>query len=47
MSRTLILCCLLLGLNACTKPPDLDAPCKAFGKYCAQAPINVSPISST
>ena len=42
--RNTLLLCLLFGLNACTKAPDLDAPCKEFGKYCATAPINVSPL---
>ena len=27
-------------LSGCTKPPDLDAPCREFGKYCPQYPIN-------
>jgi hypothetical protein len=35
--------CLLwiLGLGACTKPIDLDAPCPDYGRYCSQSPINV------
>lgn len=45
VSRYLLLLCFLFGLNACTNPPDLDAPCKEFGKYCAQAPININPLS--
>lgn len=34
---------ILLGalLASCSKAPDLDAPCKEFGKYCHQEPINV------
>ena len=43
--RSVLWLCLLLGLNACSKPPDLDAPCKEFGKYCSQEPINVNPLS--
>lgn len=33
---------LLLGmLNGCSStPPDLDAPCVQFGRYCPQYPIN-------
>lgn len=31
---------LFLGLGACSKPVDLDAPCPEYGRYCSQAPIN-------
>lgn len=30
-------------LSGCSKPPDLEAPCRDFGKFCAQAPINEEP----
>jgi hypothetical protein len=35
-------CCLfwILGLGACAKPIDLDAPCPDYGRYCPQAPVN-------
>lgn len=26
--------------SACTRIPELEAPCHAFGRYCVQAPIN-------
>lgn len=46
MKLILIILCLSVGLilNGCSRPPDLDAPCREFGKYCAQLPINVEPI---
>lgn len=28
-------------LSGCAKPPDLEAPCREFGKYCSQQPINI------
>jgi hypothetical protein len=31
---------LLLGLNACGKTADLDAPCPDYGRFCAQSPVN-------
>lgn len=31
---------LILGLGACAKPIDLDAPCPDYGRYCPQAPVN-------
>lgn len=36
---------LLLGLlTSCSStPPDLDAPCTQFGRYCPQYPINEAP----
>lgn len=34
-------------LSGCSKPPDLEAPCREFGKYCSQQPINEAPIYST
>ena len=37
---------LVIGLSACTKPPDLDAPCREFGRYCPQQPINVDPVTT-
>lgn len=30
----------LMGLSACSKAPDLDAPCPNFGRTCYQVPIN-------
>lgn len=38
---------ILMLLNACSRPPDLDAPCKNFGKCCAQQPINEEPLFLT
>lgn len=35
---------LITLLNGCTKPPDLEAPCHNFGKFCAQYPINDEPV---
>jgi type IV secretion system protein VirB7 len=37
------LVCICL-LNGCSKTPDLDAPCRQFGQYCSQQPINETPI---
>lgn len=34
----------IIVLTGCTKPPDLDAPCREFGKFCYQQPINEEPI---
>lgn len=34
-------------LSACSKPPDLEAPCREFGKHCSQQPINEAPIYVT
>lgn len=31
---------LILGLVACSKPVDLDAPCPDYGRYCPQTPVN-------
>lgn len=35
-------CCLLwiVGLSACAKSIDLNAPCPDYGRYCSQAPVN-------
>ncbi|MGL6029438.1 MAG: T4SS-associated protein LvhB7 [Legionella sp.] len=31
-------------LTGCaSSPPDLDAPCTQFGRYCPQYPINEAP----
>ena len=30
----------LMGLSACSKTPELDAPCPDYGRYCHQVPIN-------
>lgn len=30
----------LMSLGACSKAPDLDAPCPDYGRYCHQVPIN-------
>ncbi|MBA2649673.1 MAG: hypothetical protein H0U75_08805 [Legionella sp.] len=30
----------LIVLSGCSKPPELEAPCHHFGRYCAQLPIN-------
>lgn len=41
MTNKLLISILLFScLGGCTKPPDLDAPCREFGKYCPQQPIN-------
>ena len=41
MTRVGLISLLFLSLlTGCTKPPDLDAPCKEFGKFCSQQPIN-------
>ena len=34
----------LIALTACAKVHDLDAPCREFGRYCSQQPINVEPL---
>jgi len=39
-----LLVMVLTILSACSKPPDLEAPCHNFGKFCAQYPINEEPI---
>lgn len=44
MLKIVVSIALVLGLSACTKPPDLDAPCRDFGRYCSQQPINVEPL---
>lgn len=35
---------LMIILTGCSRPPDLEAPCHQFGKYCPQYPINDEPI---
>lgn len=30
----------LIALSACSKVPDLDAPCPDYGRHCHQIPIN-------
>lgn len=36
---------LLVLLTGCSSiPPDLDAPCTQFGRYCPQYPINEASI---
>jgi len=35
---------LAISLSACSKPPDLDAPCRDFGRHCSQQAINVAPL---
>ena len=37
---------LAIVLSACSKAPDLDAPCREFGRYCPQQPINVGPLEN-
>lgn len=45
MAQRWFISMLILGLlSGCTKPPDLDAPCREFGKFCPQHPINEEPI---
>lgn len=44
LARVLVGILCLCVLEGCTKLPDLDAPCREFGKYCAQLPINVEPL---
>ena len=39
---SLLLC---MWLSGCANPPDLEGPCREFGKYCAQQPINEEPIT--
>ena len=34
----------IIALSACNKVPDLDAPCREFGRYCPQQPINIQPL---
>lgn len=36
---------LITFLSGCTKPPDLEAPCRDFGKHCCQLAINDLPIT--
>jgi hypothetical protein len=38
-----LLCFSLLG--GCAKAPDLEAPCRGFGQYCSQQPINDTPMA--
>lgn len=38
---------LLITLTGCSNPPDLDAPCRDFGRHCSQQPINMSPLGDT
>ena len=38
---------LAIALGACNKVPDLDAPCREFGRYCPQQPINVEPLEQS
>ncbi|MBA2648292.1 MAG: hypothetical protein H0U75_01625 [Legionella sp.] len=42
MKKFLKCCCvlLILGLGACAKTIDLDAPCPDYGRYCSQIPAN-------
>lgn len=40
LGLSLLLICLVTG---CTKPSDLEAPCREFGKFCSQQPINEEP----
>lgn len=35
----------VLIISACTPVHDLDAPCKDFGRFCHQEPINFVGIS--
>lgn len=44
MLKIVVSLALVIGLSACTKLPDLDAPCRDFGRYCSQLPINVEPL---
>lgn len=44
MTRLFVSLLFLCLLNGCSKPPDLEAPCREFGKYCSQQPINTAPI---
>lgn len=45
MAKKWVIHMLFIGLlSGCTKPPDLEAPCHNFGKFCPQYPINEEPI---
>jgi type IV secretion system protein VirB7 len=45
MANKWFIAVLIMGLlSGCSKPPDLEAPCHNFGKFCPQYPINESPI---
>jgi type IV secretion system protein VirB7 len=44
MMRLFISLLFLNILMGCSKPPDLEAPCREFGKHCSQQPINTAPI---
>ncbi len=41
MTRAGLVILLLSLLAGCSKPPDLEAPCREFGKHCSQQPINL------
>jgi type IV secretion system protein VirB7 len=46
MKQRWLISMLFIGLlSGCTKPPDLNAPCQQFGKFCSQLPINEEPIT--
>lgn len=47
MTRAGLMVLILSLLGGCSKPPDLEAPCREFGKHCSQQPINEAPIYST
>jgi type IV secretion system protein VirB7 len=32
-------------LSGCAKPPDLESPCRQFGKFCSQYAINETTTS--
>lgn len=34
---------LLSLINGCAMPPTASAPCRNFGKFCMQQPINKGP----
>jgi type IV secretion system protein VirB7 len=37
---------LIMGvLSGCARTPDLDAPCREFGRFCSQQIINEEPIT--
>ncbi len=39
---------MLVLLTGCSStPPDLDAPCTQFGRYCPQYPINEASIQES
>ena len=40
MTRAGLVILILSLLAGCSKPPDLEAPCREFGKHCSQQPIN-------